>query len=305
MQITSEIVTTPIEITKYVTPELFNERNIHFADPELTNKVMYSKTRYGNVNYYVGDNVIGISLHYYGEYTQYEINLLNNFIHTNAVVYDIGANIGFHTLGFADHAKHVYGFEPNNKNYKLLRMNTGHVKNISTYNVGCSDKNGTAFIQDFEPGSNNNNGELMLAESGQPCDIVKLDDYVKKHHIPDPQVVKIDVEGHEYEVLLGMDKLIRDNLPVIFYEHQTGKLPEIHDYLTGLGYTIYWFASPNFNPHNYKNNQQQIFHPGSGVINALAIPFHITLKTNLPQKLSRDETYNQMVERYMKENAKH
>jgi len=304
MQITSEIVTTPIEVTKYVTPDLFNERNIHFADPKLTDKVMYSSTRYGSVNFYKGDNVIGISLHYYGEYTQYEINLLNNFIHKDTVVYDIGANIGFHSLGLAEHAKHLYAFEPNNKNYKLLRMNTGHVKNISTYNVGCSDKNGTAYIQDFEPGTNNNNGELMLAETGQPCDIVKLDDYVKVHHIPDPQVVKIDVEGHEYEVLMGMDQMIRNNLPVIFYEHQTGKLPEIYDYLDSLGYTIYWFASPNFNPNNYKNNQTQIFMPGSGVVNALAIPFHIDLKTNLPKKLSRDETYNDMVERYMKEHAK-
>jgi len=304
MRITSEITTTPIDINVKVHPDMFDSRNVHFYDSELADKLLYSQTRYGPINFYKGDNVIGISLHYYGEYTQYEINLLNNFIHRSSIIYDIGANIGFHSLGLAEQSKHLYAFEPNNKNYKLLKLNTGHINNISTYNVGCSDKNGTAFIQDFEPGDNFNNGELMLADSGQPCDIVKLDDFAKENNIPDPQVIKIDVEGHEYEVLLGMDTMIRNNLPVIFYEHQTGKLPEIHDYLTGLGYTIYWFASPNYNPNNYKNNKTQIFHPNSAVINALAIPFHIDIKTNLPKKLSRTETYNDMVERYMKEHAK-
>ena len=294
--ITSEIKTTPLTIDTNYTH--VKESDILMFDKTLTEKLMWTDSLYGTINFYRNDGIIGASLLAYGEYTQFEINLLSHVINDETVVYDIGANIGYHTLGFASKAKHVYAFEPNNKNYKLLQANTGIHKNVTTYNFGVSDKNIDSFIEDFEPGVLNNYGELHLSNSGQPCKLVKLDDFIKKENLPEPQVIKIDVEGHEYEVLMGLDNTIRNTLPVIFYEHQHGDhLPEIYDYLTSLNYKIFWFGCPNYNPNNFKNNKNNYFENNTGVINAFAVPNTIQIKTNLPQKLSRNETYNDMLDR--------
>lgn len=300
--ITSEFKTTPLTIDTNYTH--YDESAFLLPEKGFTEHLVYTPSRYGNFHVFRNDGMIGFSIIAYGEYSQYEINLLSHVIGTETVVYDIGSNIGYHTAGFATKAKHVYAFEPNIKNYKVCKLNTHSYKNVSVYNLGCSDKNTSAYIEDIDLENPDNYGEAKLSDNGQICELVKLDDFIKKEKLQDPHVIKMDVEGHEYEVLMGLDNTIRNTLPVIFYEHQHGDhLPEIYDYLTSLHYKIYWFPCPNYTPQNFKNNPNNYFHPNSGVVNAFAVPFHIQLNTNLPEKISRDETYNDMIERYNKQNV--
>ena len=66
----------------------------------------YAKSKYNPKFYfYTGDNIIGLSIRMYGEYTETEIDLLKHFINKESVVYDIGGNIGVHTVAFAHYAK--------------------------------------------------------------------------------------------------------------------------------------------------------------------------------------------------------
>jgi FkbM family methyltransferase len=275
---------------------------------ELTKHVKHTETRYTPVFFYYDcDSIIGQSLRHYGEYTQVEIDTLNNLIHKELVVYDIGANIGYHTIGLAQNAKHVYAFEPNNKNYFLLKQNTKNTKNITSYNIALGDEKKIVHISDFNLDDIGNYGECMIREDGdddgQKIDCNKLDDFAKENDIPLPHVIKIDVEGYEYQVLKGMTKMLEQNLPIIFYEHLHGEyLPDIYDFLKEYGYKIYWYPVPNYNPNNFKQNRQNIFGNG-GVINALAVPKHVNLQTNLPEKLNRDETWNDVVQRLQPKNA--
>jgi len=257
-----------------------------------------AKTRYGTFNFYSTDTIIGQAIKLYGEYTQIELELLKIFCNVeHTIIYDVGANIGYHSVGFASYAKHVYCFEPNLKNYKILELNTKSLNNVTLIQSGCSDKNTLGFVTDFDINKPGNYGECMLTNAGQSCNLIKLDDA----NLPIPHIIKIDVEGHELAVINGARNIITTHKPVIFYESMHGSgFDIIYDYLHDqLGYSIHWMFSGNYNPNNYNNNVINIFGSG-GVINCLATPPGIKVEGLVPM-ISRNDTYTDFIQRLLKE----
>lgn len=295
MQLTSEITFTDVKVPEYKFDiEYFKDKYTDFYDEDFHSKIVYCKTRYTDYfAVYKNDTIIGPSIFYYGEYTQSELDILDNFIQPGYVIYDIGANIGYHTLHFATKKdSKVYAFEPNNKNFDLLQYNTRFHDNVTCLNVGVSDSDRTAYVSDFEFDKHDNLGEMKISDSGQECKLVKLDDM----KLPPPNVIKIDVEGHEDSVFRGCKKIIEENHPIIFYEAMHTDLASIYDQLNQLGYNLYWIGIPNYNPKNFNKNPQNIFGNG-GVVNILASPFYLPKIKNLPPVIDRDDTYGKMVER--------
>lgn len=291
MQLTSEIKYTDIKHKIY---NHIPDRYVDFYDENFHPHVFAANTRYCNdFVFYKNDTIIGPSIYHYGEYTQLELQLLDNFIQPGYVIYDIGANIGYHTLHFATKKDcKVYAFEPNNKNFKLLKYNTRYHKNVTCINAGISDTKKTAHISDFEFDKPDNLGEMKLSDTGQVCELISLDEC----DLPVPNIIKIDVEGHEDSVFRGAKKLIENNHPIIFYEAMHTDLPAIFDQLNQLAYKLYWIGVPNYNPNNFKKNTQNIFGDG-GVVNILALPFYVPKVNNLHPVTDRDDTYAKLVER--------
>lgn len=245
-----------------------------------------AKTRYmDNFHFYSGDMFIGASIKHYGEYTQLEIDTMSNYLDKDSVVFDIGGNIGYHATAFATLAKEVHSFEPNNKNFALLEMNMEKFNNAYLYNCAISFQDGETYISDYSLDSADNYGKCEIATEGQPCKTFKIDSL----NVPPPDLIKIDVEGHELSVIVGAGNTIATHRPVIFYEsmHGTG-FDTIYDFLTGLGYTIYWTHTYNYNQDNFYGNETNIF-KNSGVINCLAVPADKP-QPNLPMMLGRDDT---------------
>lgn len=303
-QLTSEIKFSDVEVSipKY-NNNFYKDNYTTVYEHGYTEYLRASPTRYNPAFYhYTTDNIIGISLAYYGEYTEQELNLLYNFLDSESIVYDIGANIGYHTVGFAHKSKHVYAFEPNKLNYRLLETNTHHFKNTTLFPYAISDSVGTTQIEQFTLGTSGNYGECRITDVGQICDKTTIDTLVNSKKILPPRLIKIDVEGHEYPVFHGMQQTIREHLPVIFYEAMHCDTQSIYDLLTSLAYKLYYFPCANYNPQNFYNNKNNIFGQG-GVLNILAVPFHIDIKTNLPLVISRDDTWMLAVERIQKSNA--
>jgi FkbM family methyltransferase len=271
----SKLEYTPLEITDTV--------NIYVTDENVD----YTQTRYVDKFYfYKNDTIIGQSLRQYGEYTELEIDLLKNFIKPHWAIYDVGANIGYHTVAFAKLGKYVYAFEPNKKNLQLLRKNTKSTENVKIYDVACSNSVGELFVQDFDVTVPGNYGEMLIKDEGQSCKSITIDDL---DDVYGPDLLKIDVEGHELQVLRGAIKTIVEFNPVIFYEAHGTELAEIYDLLTDLGYRLYWYPCPNYNPRNYKNNRANIFGMG-GVSNILALPKEHKKIANLESVINRDDT---------------
>jgi len=288
----TEIKEVPVELPYEINVKT-NYTGVTYQKP--IGDISFAKTRYTDkFHFYTKDVIIGQSIRMYGEYTQIELDLLSQYINENTIVYDIGGNIGYHTVGFAHRAKHVFSFEPNLKNFKLLEMNTKGLHNVTLIKAACSNVKGDAFISDYELDELGNYGECMMSDNGQPCVTIRIDD----QNLPLPGLIKIDVEGHELKVFEGMKETIRKSKPVIFYEamHGTG-FDLIYDFLsTELKYNLYWIGVPNYNKNNFNRVSHNIFGSG-GVINILALPEQYPVDTYLEKVIDREDTHVKFIKR--------
>jgi len=157
---------------------------------------------------------------------QYELEQLETFfawmgecargVFEASVALDVGANIGNHSLYFSDYFRKVYSFEPNNRTYKLLRLNAELVNNVVCHNVGLSDTERSAFLNVEPSNVGGSNITHNLSPSSEIIELKTLDSMVT---FPDDiALIKIDVEGHEYEVLQGSRHTIEQHHPVIVFE---------------------------------------------------------------------------------------
>lgn len=287
----------PVYVPDGIKP--INNPDITRLQPTV-NEIVSSRTRYTDKFYtYLRDTIIGQSIRLYGEYTQVELDLLKQFSNNQSIIYDIGANIGYHTLGFSHMSKHVYAFEPNTKSYKLLEMNTKNRKNITLFKKIVGDSVGKNYISDYDTDSQGNYGECMVSNTGELVDQISIDSLT----LPKPDIIKIDVEGFEINVFNGAKQTIKKHTPIMFYEsHNCKELDQIYDFLHDeCGYEIYWIPSPNFNPNNFKKNQENVFGYG-GVVNCLALPKRLNPAHNSQTVIDRNDTHMKFYDRMSKVN---
>jgi FkbM family methyltransferase len=234
-----------------------------------------TKTRYSdNFSYYDTDEIIGRSLDLYGEYSQFELEFLLAMLNKNSVVYDIGANIGYHTTAFASVAKKVYAFEPHPKTYELLEKNTKGLDHVYIGKYAVSNKNATCCITDYDPETTGNFGAVSVVNDYDSVEATAISLDTAELDLPD--LIKIDVEGHELQVLQGCEKIIQQKCPVIFYEaHESDQLREIYEFLEPLGYRLYWAQINNYNPDNFAGHTENVFGT-SGLMSIVAWPKTLT-----------------------------
>lgn len=128
--------------------------------------------------------------------------------------FDIGANVGYVTLLMCELSKggKVYALEPDPHNYYLLNENitlNSYNNKCKTYNLAVSDKTG---LINFYPGKEECNlgsirkhyksaNKPILVKSTSLTDFINN---IKKY----PNLIKMDIEGHETEVLWGFKNTI-------------------------------------------------------------------------------------------------
>ena len=70
--------------------------------------------------------------------------------------------------------------------------------------------------------------------------IKKLDNFFLK-----PNFIKIDIEGHEYECILGSIKTIKKSKPILLIEYNPKINKKIHNILKKIGYKTYYYDGKN------------------------------------------------------------
>ncbi|MCM8530155.1 MAG: FkbM family methyltransferase [Lentisphaeraceae bacterium] len=218
--------------------------------------------RYGQFLYNAHDKVIGRALEYYGEWAQDELDLLKHFIKPGNTVIDVGANIGTHTLAFAnfvgDTGK-VIAFEPQRLIYQCLSANIAlnSLTNVWAYQYGVSNEPGLINMPEIDYTSEHNFGSISLKEenTGEETPIVCLDDFCKEAC----SLIKMDVEGMEIAALKGATSLISNYKPTLYIENNSNKnSTKLIGFIKSLGYNIYWHLSPFYNKSNYKNQAENV-----------------------------------------------
>ena len=130
-------------------------------------------------------------------------------------VYDVGANLGIHTIFMAKHLRNtgrVIAFEPERKSYEALLDNIklNKLENVTAMQLALGDAifEGKLHWRDKIIGSYSLIGKKQDDLVNQKVEVFPGDFLVKKNLIPFPCVVKIDVEGYEYYVLRGMEDIL-------------------------------------------------------------------------------------------------
>jgi len=158
-------------------------------------------------------------------YEKNDSKMMYNLINDNFTIFDIGANIGWYSIGFTKVKKNItiFAFEPIPKTYKNLLSNIelNDAKNIKTFNMGLhNEKKQLTFY--FYPEISGNASSVNLSEESNPekikCDVNTLDNFVKEHNITNLEFIKIDVEGAELFVFEGGIDSIEKFQPIVFTE---------------------------------------------------------------------------------------
>jgi len=161
---------------------------------------------------------------------------------------DVGGHIGRFTTLMAKQRWDVISFEPVKTNYEALKNNLAINECetfAETYNLGLGNQSSaqTIYFNPKEMGEASliqNNGKTSKDE----IKIVRFDELMKRREFEDLCIVKIDVEGHENNVVEGMSEFIENHRPLLIIELWEEHSQNLILFLKSLGYKrlhIFWF----------------------------------------------------------------
>lgn len=168
----------------------------------------------------------------YNIYKNGELQLLENVESfsesAKQVIFDVGANVGEYSVIAKKINKEaqIHCFEIHTDTVKTLQGNLKNFSNIVINNFGLSNKSSTVDFLDY--GSNSGANSFITAPAFQHLGETKIskskvitgDEYCAKNKVNKIDVLKIDVEGHEYSVLEGFSTMLSmQNISVIQFEY--------------------------------------------------------------------------------------
>ena len=147
------------------------------------------------------------------------------------VILDIGANIGSTSLFYAsiNSKAKIIGFEPHLKTFKraIENIELNNFKNIELINIGLGEKKETVKL--YEVNENNPGMNRIITDDRNfpfsKININTLDFILEDLKISKADFIKIDVEGFEYAVLLGGEKILKSK-PIMLIELDNNNLKE-------------------------------------------------------------------------------
>ena len=217
----------------------------------------------------ISDNGDVISCENYADYEEYLSNqvkiyldnmkILNEyykFIDKNKIAIDIGANRGELSWFLLKYARKVIAFEPLPSAFQQLSRISSD--KLEIHNLALSNRVGTSILRmPFDTAMNSYNDGLSSLEPSSlnlvyskfpnrfthekefTVKTQKLDDF----NFSNVTTIKIDVEGHEIEVIEGAKNLILSNKPSLLVEIAWNKkgTKECVRFIQDLGYKGYFF----------------------------------------------------------------
>ncbi len=149
----------------------------------------------------------------YFEYTY--INLLRSLV-SGGVAIDVGANVGNHTHAFSAFFDQVHSFEPFGRVADRLEAKAAHLPNVSVHRIALGAEPATLK---FATPTTVNLGTGRIDDDGDiEVPVMRGDDFVSESVDGSVNFIKIDVEGHELEVLAGLEQTIARQRPVVIFE---------------------------------------------------------------------------------------
>jgi FkbM family methyltransferase len=195
------------------------------------------------------------------DYESANFSFLKSCIGKNAVVFDIGAHIGLFSIIAAKtigiNGK-VFAFEPAPATTKVLSQTIAinHLENVVIpVNAAIGKEKGTItfFVSNTE--ADNSNSLVSYKKdrklNGIEVELNTIDNFVVEKKLTKIDFIKIDVEGAEYDTLLGGKNVFLNSRPACILaihpepiEKKGDKLEDIYDFLLQINYHITYQNKP-------------------------------------------------------------
>lgn len=197
-----------------------------------------------------------------GEKTVFEI--LKKLTHEHFVIFDVGANQGQFLKIALENTRNlkrtIYSFEPSKRTFEMLQQNNRDAKDVYLNNFAFGKENGTfpLYYDDY--------GSGLASLTKRDLDFLSIDikfveevtvrvvdDFCNEHDIDRINLLKIDVEGHELDVLTGsIEKFNANQIDMLLFEFGGCNIDTktyFHDFFNF--FKLYNFALFRITPSGY------------------------------------------------------
>jgi FkbM family methyltransferase len=265
------------------------------------------ETRHGTFTVFDEDELVGLSLATYGEYSEGEVDVFRKVLNPGDVAIDVGANIGALTIPMAKLVSDesgvgcVYAFEASGANYSLLMHNleqNGLGNKVIVKPHAASDNNGKLKVDKQSALHAYCRPDINAGEFEVECSTI--DDL----QLGRCKLIKIDVDGHELEVLNGAIKTIKRCRPVIYIENEIDEKREaLVAWFIDNNYRCFWHRPYMFNVDNFRGVKKNIFGALVSIMN-VCVPdeegYEVLALEEVADYRNDDWMFNREIERYLK-----
>lgn len=192
-----------------------------FRHGKNPNKYIFQLKEF-NKKFFLSDSIVLKKIFWEG-IISYEKNLPFYFekLSRNKKILELGANCGFYTCIGGKNSKKYYAFEPIRKNFEELKKNIklNKLSNVKLFNFAVIDnnsKNVKLYIPKRDTTEINSGANLFF--KSKKFEICKSINILKILNELKPNLIKMDIEGYEYYLLLKSEKYILKYKPIIICE---------------------------------------------------------------------------------------
>ncbi len=203
-----------------------------------------------------------------------ELKILGYLVDANRTSVDVGANIGTYTYWLSRYSSKVVSFEPNPGVCRYLKSVVPG--NVTVYDCALGREGGSGYLEVPTVGGRklDTRGRVLSASSADTADTVEGEAKIEVRSLDDMDLrgvgfVKIDVEGHEVDVLAGGVETIVRERPVVLVEaeerHHSGAVEEVFAYFSKYDYSGYFVLDGSLvSSEHFDLNTHQAAPPESG-----------------------------------------
>ncbi len=230
-------------------------QSLEFVKREMTRKSHQSPIsliRHNGFQIYVADDDAAVGQHVAGGSYEPEVAaVFHRVLRPGMSVIDIGANIGYFTMlsaGLVGTSGRVLAIEPNPRNVRLLEASrrANAFENVTILQSAAGRETGVLVLNTTHSNGTTStaSGDLDRLMASETVGCIQVDSLVAPTSRVD--FIKVDVEGAEYNALLGCSRILAEHRPIIVTEFSPDMMsstsmitgPDYLRWLVRCGYAV-------------------------------------------------------------------
>ncbi len=184
-----------------------------------------------------------------------EMALLPLIVQNHCRVLDIGGNRGAYAYCLWRLGAKVEVFEPNPKCYRVLAAWAASQADVNIHSVALSSHKGEANLHipiDESGEEHDASASIEHTEFTNARDELVTLKTLDSYKFEKVDLIKIDVEGHEYKVIEGAESTITESKPALLIEieqrHSAKPIDKVFEKILGFGYKGFFLEDEELLP---------------------------------------------------------